>query len=161
MPVCQNFRYLRSTVEKSCCPRTNITGRIQMRSRGTSRRRSINSRPDRSHCSSAVEVLERNPAAQNVILQNGADGISDIEGKVAMVATREFGNERVSNQIRSLRSRPGFSCALSQYGSHEFPRTPPSSFKYAKLIVTNRRSTRSITEMLCQPQAARFPPRSR
>jgi len=33
-------------------------------------------------------------------LQNEADGISDIAGKSEEVATREFGNERVSNPIR-------------------------------------------------------------
>jgi hypothetical protein len=35
-------------------------------------------------------------------LQNGADGISDIEGKIARVATRELGNERVSNRILTI-----------------------------------------------------------
>ena len=33
-------------------------------------------------------------------LQNGADGISDIEDKIARVAGSELGNERVSNQTR-------------------------------------------------------------
>ena len=33
-------------------------------------------------------------------LENGVVGISDIEGKIARVATREFGNDRVSNQIK-------------------------------------------------------------
>src|SRR4029453_13545608 len=41
MLVCQNFRHLNSTVKKSCCPRTNTTGRIQMHWLGTSRRSSI------------------------------------------------------------------------------------------------------------------------
>jgi len=31
-------------------------------------------------------------------LENGAVGISDIEGKIARVATREFGNDRVSRK---------------------------------------------------------------
>ena len=35
-------------------------------------------------------------------LENRADGISDIEGRIARVATREFGNDRVSNQINSV-----------------------------------------------------------
>jgi hypothetical protein len=42
-------------------------------------------------------------------LENGAVGISNIEGKIARVATREFGNDRVSNQTRFCRSHHGFS----------------------------------------------------
>jgi hypothetical protein len=48
-------------------------------------------------------------------LQNGADGISDIEGKIARVAPSEFGNERVSNQTRFCRSRRGFSQVLQRH----------------------------------------------
>jgi len=38
-------------------------------------------------------------------LGNGADGIGDTEDKVARVATKESGNEPVSNQTRLCRSR--------------------------------------------------------
>ena len=41
MPVCQNFRHLKSTVEKSCCLRTNTIGRIRMHLLGTKKRFSI------------------------------------------------------------------------------------------------------------------------
>jgi hypothetical protein len=34
--------------------------------------------------------------AEKTLAANGADGISDIEGKVARVATSKLGNERVS-----------------------------------------------------------------
>jgi hypothetical protein len=68
-------------------------------------------------------------------LQNGADGVSDIEGKIARVATREVGNERVSNQIRFCRSRRGFSPALRQ--RHTFRNCQADSlnkYRYFKLL---------------------------
>src|SRR5262249_16458247 len=61
-------------------------------------------------------------------LQNGADGISDIEGKVARVTTREFGNARVSNQTTFIDRAVDFcrccgSAARSQtfWGSSDLP----------------------------------------
>jgi hypothetical protein len=52
---------------------------------------------------------------------NGAEGISDIEGKIARVATSELGNERVSMEkdevgrsfFRSI-ERPFFICLACQ-----------------------------------------------
>ena len=38
---------------------------------------------------------------------NGADGISDIEGKAAMVAASELGSERVSNEREHMSQRFG------------------------------------------------------
>jgi len=40
-------------------------------------------------------------------LENGAVGISDIEGKIARVATREFGNDRVSRKKEEERENGG------------------------------------------------------
>jgi len=40
--------------------------------------------------------IARQPAINAFVEQNGADGISDIEGKIARVATSELGNDRVS-----------------------------------------------------------------
>jgi hypothetical protein len=40
--------------------------------------------------------------AEKTLKANGADGISDIEGKVARVATSKLGNERVSNSASAL-----------------------------------------------------------
>jgi hypothetical protein len=51
-----------------------------------------------------AEILSVTREAGDAI-GNGADGISDIEGKVARVAMRELGNERVSN--RGSRHRRG------------------------------------------------------
>jgi len=33
---------------------------------------------------------------------NGAEGISDVEGKIARVATNELGNERVSMELKGI-----------------------------------------------------------
>ena len=56
------------------------------------------------------------------ISANGADGISDIEGKVARVATSKLGNERVSNSTSALStmqcsSSARYRCPLSPRGS--------------------------------------------
>ena len=40
-------------------------------------------------------------------LENGAVGITDIEGKIARVATREFGNDRVSRKKEEERENGG------------------------------------------------------
>jgi hypothetical protein len=53
---------------------------------------------------------------------NGADGISDIEGKVARVATSKLGNARVSNSTSAFStmlcsSSPRYRCPLSRRGS--------------------------------------------
>src|SRR5438477_6542972 len=73
------------------------------------------------------------PLCAKCNLQNGADGISDIEGKVARVATREFGNERVSNQIRFYRLHRGFSLELRQrrtFRNFVADRKTVDTFKY-------------------------------
>jgi hypothetical protein len=54
----------------------------------------------------ATARLSNQPAAAgapqtSVLSVNGADGISDTEGKAAMVAASELGNEQVSNPWRN------------------------------------------------------------
>jgi Bacterial protein of unknown function (DUF885) len=49
--------------------------------------------------------------AEKTFGANGADGISDIEGKVARVATSKLGNERVSNSTSALFTMPCSSSA--------------------------------------------------
>jgi hypothetical protein len=52
--------------------------------------------------------------------ENGADGISDVEGKVARVAMSELGNERISMLLalafnclmRQLQISPGISISM-------------------------------------------------
>jgi hypothetical protein len=46
-----------------------------------------------------------NDVASQIINANGADGISDIEGKVARVATSKLGNERVSMELMGSATR--------------------------------------------------------
>jgi Bacterial protein of unknown function (DUF885) len=60
--------------------------------------------------------------AEKTFGANGADGISDIEGKVARVATSKLGNERVSNSTSALFTMPcsssaRYRCPLSRRGS--------------------------------------------
>jgi hypothetical protein len=59
--------------------------------------------------SSNADSYEGNPfrAISSICSQNGADGISDIEGKAARVAASKRGRERVSNAgfKRRLRGR--------------------------------------------------------
>jgi hypothetical protein len=43
--------------------------------------------------------------AAGLIGYNGVDGINDMEGKVARVATSKLGNERVSIEERDCRDR--------------------------------------------------------
>ena len=44
-----------------------------------------------------LAIVRAREKAERTLGANGADGISDIEGKVARVATSKLGNERVSN----------------------------------------------------------------
>src|SRR4029077_9980707 len=69
-----------------------------------------------------LAIVRAREKAEKTLEANGADGISDIEGKVARVATSKLGNERVSNSTSALstmlcsssaRSR----CPLSRRGS--------------------------------------------
>jgi hypothetical protein len=53
--------------------------------------------------------------AEKTLGANGADGISNIEGKVARVATSKLGNERVSNSTSAL------SDAVLELGSEPLP----------------------------------------
>ena len=60
--------------------------------------------------------------AEKSLGANGADGISNIEGKVARVATSKLGNERVSNSTSALSTMPcsssaRYRCPLSRRGS--------------------------------------------
>src|SRR5207248_5466728 len=60
--------------------------------------------------------------AEKTLGANGAEGISDIEGKVARVATSELGNERVSNSTSARSTMPcsssaRYRCPLSRRAS--------------------------------------------
>src|SRR6266404_108146 len=44
-----------------------------------------------------LAIVRAREKAEKTLGANGADGIRDIEGKVARVATSKLGNERVSN----------------------------------------------------------------
>jgi hypothetical protein len=49
-----------------------------------------------------LEIVLAREKAEKPLGANGADGISNIEGKVARVAASKLGNERVSNSISAL-----------------------------------------------------------
>src|SRR5205823_2614915 len=71
--------------------------------------------------------------AEKTLGANGADGITDIEGKVARVATSKLGNERVSNSTSARSTMPcsnsaRYRCPLSRHGS------TASSLKMAKAL---------------------------
>ena len=49
-----------------------------------------------------LAIVRAREKAEKTLGANGADGISNIEGKVARVAASELGNERVSNSTSAL-----------------------------------------------------------
>ena len=63
-----------------------------------------------------LAIVRAREKAEKTLAANGADGISDIEGKVARVATSKLGNERVSKfNIRA------FHDAVLEFGSVPLP----------------------------------------
>jgi len=63
-----------------------------------------------------LAIVRAREKAEKTLAANGADGISDIEGKVARVATSKLGNERVS--IFNIRA---FHDAVLELGSVPLP----------------------------------------
>ncbi len=64
----------------------------------------ISDGPSSFECLSTVSafagaIVRAREKAEKTLEANGADGISNIEGKVARVATSELGNERVSMEL--------------------------------------------------------------
>jgi hypothetical protein len=49
-----------------------------------------------------LAIVRAREKAEKTLGANGADGIGNIEGKVARVATSKLGNERVSNSTSAL-----------------------------------------------------------
>ena len=69
-----------------------------------------------------LAIVRAREKAEKTLGANGADGISNIEGKVARVATSKLGNERVSNSTFALSTMPcsssaRYRCPLSPRGS--------------------------------------------
>jgi hypothetical protein len=58
-----------------------------------------------------LAIVRAREKAEKTLGANGADGISNIEGKVARVATSKLGNERVSNLTSALSTMPCLSSA--------------------------------------------------
>src|SRR5438046_6154801 len=69
-----------------------------------------------------LAIVRAREKAERTLGANGADGISDVEGKVARVATSKLGNERVSNSTSArstmrCSSSARYRCPLSRRGS--------------------------------------------
>ena len=69
-----------------------------------------------------LAIVRAREKAEKMLGANGADGISNIEGKVARVAASKLGNERVSNSTSALStmlcsSSAQYRCPLSRHGS--------------------------------------------
>jgi hypothetical protein len=80
-----------------------------------------------------LAIARAREKAEKTLGVNGPDGISNIEGKVARVATSKLGNERVSNSTSALSttlcsSLARYRCPLSPRGS------TASSLKTAKAL---------------------------
>ena len=58
-----------------------------------------------------LAIVRAREKAAKMLGTNGADGISNIEGKVARVAASKLGNERVSNSTSALSTMPCSSSA--------------------------------------------------
>ena len=58
-----------------------------------------------------LEIVRAREKAEKTLGANGADGISNIESKVARVAASKLGNERVSNSTSALSTMPCSSSA--------------------------------------------------
>jgi len=69
-----------------------------------------------------LAIVRAREKAEKTLGPNGADGISNIEGKVARVATSKLGNERVSNSTSALSTMP---CSSS--ARYRFPLSPRGS----------------------------------
>ena len=84
-----------------------------------------------------LAIVRAREKAEKTLGANGADGISNIEGKVARVAASKLGNERVSNSTSALStmlcsSSARYRCPLSPRGS------TASSLKTAKALTRIR-----------------------
>src|SRR5437899_7611084 len=86
---------------------------------------------------------------------NGADGISDIEGKVARVATSKLGNERVSISRRHWQARwtgqPARADALARKTDGRNPRGQTRSDQSGQGMASSRPQTVKAQVADCDP----------
>jgi hypothetical protein len=86
----------------------------------------------RNNSTSVLQKSQISLPCRSVVSVNGADGISDVEGKAARVAASETGNERVSNpwllfirgHFRQLRWEEAFLFFLVQRQTIFHPQIP-------------------------------------
>jgi hypothetical protein len=92
-----------------------------------------------------LAIVRAREKAEKTLGANGADGIGDVEGKVASVATSKLGNERVSISRRHRQARwtgqPPRADALACKTNGRDPRGQTRGVESRKAVASSLRGT--------------------